>query len=217
VSGTDVSLTDLLLQTMRATVDEQEGPMLGSVNTYDPATRRMNVTPLVPLYVEPGDEPVPSPPIPHVLTIWPETATHSIKWPLAKNSTVILEPLGHDHTAWMVTGKAGEPAKSSRRFSLADIVAIPLGALPNTSPAPATSYDPTWAVLYGMWAAGGSDATEFVALATKVLTELQSIKTAFDAHTHAYLPGPGPSTPTATPLNPMPAPGSVAATMLKAK
>jgi phage baseplate assembly protein V len=67
----------------------------------------------------------------------------------------------------------------------------------------------------------GADAgAEFVALADKVLTELQSIKSDFDAHTHAAgtlqdsVPAPctgATATPTA-----MTAPSSVAATKVKA-
>lgn len=164
MSGTDVSLTDLLLQAMQQAVESQNGPMLGQVNTYDPATRRANVTPLVPLYVEPGDEPLPPPAIPHVLVVWPEGPSHAITWPLGAGATVILEPLGHDHTAWITSGTANQPSRTRRRFALADVVAVPLAARPNTNPPPATSYDPAWAVLFGQWAAGGSDATKAVAL-----------------------------------------------------
>ena len=64
----------------------------------------------------------------------------------------------------------------------------------------------------------GAGAADFVALAAKVLTELQSIKTAYDLHTHAYVPGPaGPTTPSAPPLTPLPAPSSVAAAKVKAE
>jgi hypothetical protein len=54
---------------------------------------------------------------------------------------------------------------------------------------------------------------EFVALATKLATELAAIKTAFDAHTHTAPSGGGLTT---TPTTPMPTPGSVAATKVKA-
>lgn len=57
---------------------------------------------------------------------------------------------------------------------------------------------------------GGS--VDFVALAEKVLTELEAIKTWADAHTHPT--GVGPS---GVPTTPMTAPSSVAATKLKAE
>ena len=54
------------------------------------------------------------------------------------------------------------------------------------------------------------ESTDFVALARRVLSELQSIKTAFDSHIHPA------STPNAgTPAIPMPTPSSVAAARLK--
>lgn len=72
-----------------------------------------------------------------------------------------------------------------------------------------------------------NDATEFAAMANKVLTELQAVKTAFDNHVHdagTYTNGGGPVTllsgvPSSAPGTalPMPAPGSVANTTLKIK
>lgn len=67
----------------------------------------------------------------------------------------------------------------------------------------------------GLVHVGADPGSEFVALASKVLTELQSIKTDFDLHTHAYIPGTLASAPTAVPAA-MTAPASVAATKAKA-
>lgn len=61
---------------------------------------------------------------------------------------------------------------------------------------------------------GNGDA---IALASKVLSELNGIKSAFDSHTHLYNPGPGGPTPTQAPAAPMPAPQSVASTKVKAE
>lgn len=60
---------------------------------------------------------------------------------------------------------------------------------------------------------GDGDA---LALASKVLTELNNIKTAYDSHTHLYSPGPGGPTPSAAPAVPLTAPQSVASTKVKA-
>jgi hypothetical protein len=60
---------------------------------------------------------------------------------------------------------------------------------------------------------GDKVATDFVALASLVSTQLGAIKTAFDAHVHTSA---APATPTSPPTVPMPAPGSVAATKVKA-
>ncbi len=63
--------------------------------------------------------------------------------------------------------------------------------------------------------AGGADpADDFVAMAGKVLTELQSIKTDFDTHVHTGVTtGAGSSGAPATPL---PVPSSVASSTIKA-
>ncbi|MEM7608184.1 MAG: phage baseplate assembly protein [Myxococcota bacterium] len=58
---------------------------------------------------------------------------------------------------------------------------------------------------------GEQTASDFVALAAKVLTELQNIKTWFDTHTHPTSMGP-----TSPPTTPMPAPASVAASKARA-
>ena len=62
----------------------------------------------------------------------------------------------------------------------------------------------------------GTTPTNFVALANLVLTELQSIKTDFDSHTHTITGGSSAGT-TSAPDSPMTAPSSVAATEVKAK
>jgi len=73
----------------------------------------------------------------------------------------------------------------------------------------------------------GLEPDDFAALASKVLGELEAVKadidavkSAFDAHTHSYNPGPGSPTTTAAPASPMPSPHtpeSVASTTVKVK
>ena len=60
---------------------------------------------------------------------------------------------------------------------------------------------------------GGSGATDFVALASKVLAALQSLVTTFNAHTHVSSPTGGPTAP---PVPQASAPADVAATTTKA-
>ena len=60
----------------------------------------------------------------------------------------------------------------------------------------------------------GDEPSDFVALANKVLAELNDIRTKFNAHVHTSA---APSSPTTTPTTPMGSAGSVAATQLKAK
>jgi hypothetical protein len=65
----------------------------------------------------------------------------------------------------------------------------------------------------------GANASDFVALAAKVLTELQDIKSWADTHTHTTTAtvSTGSVGVVSTPTVPMPAPNSVAATLVKAE
>lgn len=64
---------------------------------------------------------------------------------------------------------------------------------------------------------GGTEADDFVAMAGKVLSELQNIASNFDSHTHTYNPGPGAPAPTTPPLLPItPPPADVSSSNLKA-
>lgn len=60
----------------------------------------------------------------------------------------------------------------------------------------------------------GGGPTDYAALAAKVLTELQAIKTWADAHTHTCA---APASPSSPPVVPMTAPASVAATKTKVR
>lgn len=60
------------------------------------------------------------------------------------------------------------------------------------------------------------NGSQFVALANLVLNELNAIKTAYDTHVHTYNPGPLAAAPTLPPVSPLPPPGSVESSNLKA-
>lgn len=213
--GTDVSLTELLEQTLALTLQAMAGPVIGKVDAYDSANNRVSITPIVPLLV--AGEVIASPKLPAVPVAWPTLGSMSLKFPLLAGSFMELHPLGHDHGSWMTDGAEDLPPTNERRFSLSDLVAVPLTPSPLATPPGPTSYDSAWAVLFGQLKVGSSAASDFAALAAKVLTELQSIKTAFDGHTHLYNPGPGAAVTTAVPVPLIPAPGSVACTKLMAE
>lgn len=111
----------------------------------------------------------------------------------------------------MLLAPAGDPS-----------VAVAVGLSGETPDAPPAGegglhYLGTWKVYLdasGNVHLGQQVATDFVALATLVATQLTAIKTAFDAHVHTgVLTGGASSGP---PAAPMPTPGSVAATKVKA-
>lgn len=213
--GTDVSLTELLEQTLALTLQAMAGPVIGKVDLYDSAKNRVSITPLVPLLV--AGEIVASPKLPEVPVAWPTVGAMSLKFPILPGAFMELHPLGHDHSTWLSSATEGVPPQNERRFSLSDLVAVPMTPSPLSTPPGPTSYDAAWGVLFGQLKVGSSAASDFVALASKVLTELQAIKTAYDSHTHSYLPGPGPAAVTVVPVPLLTAPGSVACTKLKAE
>lgn len=137
---------------------------------------------------------------------------------------------------WLATGGIVNPL-DPRKFHLSDCVAYP-GMYPfNDPPVGATANDvvikndqtvvtikPNGEVQVSASNAikllsdlivlsGDGDA---VALASKVLEQLQNIKAAYDTHTHLYSPGPSSPAPTAPPAVPMATPGTVASTKVKA-
>jgi hypothetical protein len=117
-----------------------------------------------------------------------------IQWPLLPGSWVMLVPQDADISAWGTSGTTGQAAPTPRSCSWSDCIAVPV-------------------VL-----------TDFVALASKVLTELGNLKSWLDLHKHGLTdPVSGPLM-TTTPLTAIlpapvpdvvPAPGSVASTKVK--
>lgn len=81
-------------------------------------------------------------------------------------------------------------------------------------------YAGTWKVFMdkdGNVHLGDKVGADFVALAQKVLDELNAVKSAFDGHTHTVpITGPAGNTASTPPVAPMPSPSSVAATKVKA-
>lgn len=160
--GITISLTELLEQTIEKMITRLGGPVFGKIETFDQATDRASVTPLVPLWVD--GELVQAPKVPSVPVLWLGSTAHRITWPLPAGSLVELAPLGCDHSQWLTSGTPNAPTTSTRRLSLSDLVAVPFAPSPMASPASAASYDATWAVLWGLWAIGSKAASKAVAL-----------------------------------------------------
>lgn len=160
--GTDVSLTELLEDMLVLTLQAMAGPVYGKVDVYDSAKDRVSITPLVPLLV--AGEIVKSPKLPEVPVAWPSLGSMSLKFPLLPGSFMQLIPLGHDHSSWLVAGTEGLPPVDERRFSLSDLVALPLAPSPLATPPGPTSYDAAWGVLFGQLKVGSSAATKSCAL-----------------------------------------------------
>lgn len=227
MSTTDVSLTDLLIDAFESAQDAAHGPLIGKVDAYNPATFRADVTPILKLYV--ADEAIAAPKLQQIPVTWQGGTTYSITWPLKPGDFVVLEPLGADHSGYLASGVVGQAPPSRRRLSLSDIVARPIPPWSMAAPPTADQYAADGFVLFGPKVyLGGSSAADFAALASKVLSELQAIRTW--ANSHIHVPGtfttpsgpvtgfsgvvnPGPVPPS----NAMPAPGSVASARVAIK
>ncbi len=210
MSTIDLPLTEVLEDAMEAALQTLGGSVMAKVDAYDHATARAAVVPQVPIYVD--GELVSPPKIYSVPVMWPGSLTHRMHWPLTKGSYVELTPLGVDHSQWLTTATPNVPPPSTRRWSMSDLVALPIAPSPTATPPDATSYDSVFAVLWGQYIVGSTAAPDFVALAAKVLTELNNIKTAYDLHIHGT-----PAGNSTAPTVPLPTPSSVAATKLKAE
>jgi hypothetical protein len=213
--GTEVPLTDLLADQLNATLQAMAGPLLGKVDAYDATAGRVSITPLVPLLVDGEAQPFPK--LPSVPVAFMRSTSHGYTFPIAAGAIMELVPLGHDHSKWIVSGTDGAAATpdDDRRFSLSDLVALPVAPSPTAAPPDPTTYDSAWAVLSGRHKVGDNTASDFVALASLVRAELQTIRSAYDLHVH---PAGTPNTgvPTVVFGSPLPA-NATACTTLQAK
>jgi len=195
-----------------------------TVVSYDPATQTATVTvdalAIVKDHTTPPTVADPAPTAPQAPVVlqgvpvsWPRTAQGYLTLPLAPGDTGELHVHDRSLAAWRALGAATDPI-AAWTHSLADGVFSP-GLGPSSSPiAPPT--DATATVLDGAALIKvGRGATDFVALATLVLAELQKFELWASLHTHTgVVAGPGS---TGTPALPPPVPGNVGATKAMAE
>lgn len=197
--------------------------MPGIVESYDPATQTADVKPQVKELIidEDGNEALYElPVIPKVPVAHPRGGGYFVAFPLARGDQVLLVISDRSLDRWKTDGGDVDPG-DPRQHDLADAIAYPGGYPIGSALADADADD----LVIGRDGTGplitlkddgsidlGRAVSEFVALATKVVTELDKHKTVFDAHTH---PAPGGTTsPTATPFL---SASSVAASTVKAE
>jgi hypothetical protein len=190
-----------------------------TIVSYNPATQRANVT-VGFLAVEDTDLPIEiaDPPIviPNVKVRTVHTATSYDHHPIAAGDTGHLLFFDRALDEWYRKPPAAvavDPG-DARAHTLSDPV-FELGLSPDSGDV--TPIDPAAREIDAPSIKLGSGAVDFIALAAKVLIELQAIQTWALAHTHVYNPGPGGPVPTATALPALTAPGSVAATKARAE
>jgi len=229
VAGIPVSLAELVRTATRVERDDVFVARAGKVTAYDELTNTAVVKPMVKhaLFKSSGERVFDElPEIPFVPVMFPRAGNFVLTMPVPVGTPVTLLFLDVSHAEWVETGDVSEPV-DAQRHGLGWPVAI-LGMFPDNDRMSADPVDVaarTGGMVIGehdgtarieiVKADGptphvikiGKDATDFVALASKVMTELAAIRTWANAHTH----GGAAATPTLSPAT------SVAAEKTKAK
>jgi hypothetical protein len=188
------------------------------VESYDPTTQRINAQPLIKRRYEDeeGDLVVERMPVvTNVPVEFPGAGPWGMTFPIAVGDTVLLVFADRSLDVWLSEGGEVDPL-DTRKHHMSDAVAIP-GL--RSFKTPLSGVSSTYMVL------GKPGATvDAVALAAKVLTELQALRTtlngvvnSFNAHGHVTTCGSGAGT-AAPPVVPAALPAavnSVASTTVK--
>ena len=214
---------EVMREAFRAQVAMMHTAIPARVESYDHTTQKATVRPTVRFRRIVDDsvtgnktfETYIAPAIGNVPVAFSKATGYADTWPLTVGDTGMVVFQERSTDEWRATANPDSDPADYRRFDLADAIFIPCQTSP-ADPIGASGIDAAARVLEApTLLLGDSTATSFVALATAVLTELQAIKLAFDAHTHVGVTvGGGVS---GVPSVLMPAPGSVAATKVKAK
>lgn len=197
----NLSLAGLLNDAIERWVTERVYTALpGRVERFDEIKNAVDVKPLTrePVELEDGSTVYESlPVIPNVPLMQFGMGGMRITFPAAQGDTVLLIFARRSLDKWKTYG--GDVETDARLFNLSDAVAIP-GLLPFASPWKGTSRTdmtmgkdggPQIHVTASEIKLGGSEATDKVATAEKVLAELNALKSTFDTWTP--VPGDGGS------------------------
>lgn len=141
----------------------------------------------------------------------------SITMPLAPGDSGMLQVCDRSIDEWKSTAEARTEPQDLRRHDLTDGVFLPATRSP-ADPIPSDGIDGTAMVIRGPeFKMGSASASDFIALSSKVESEIAAIWLKFNTHTHAYLPGPGAAAPTAVPIDISGSAGSVKSAKVKSE
>lgn len=213
-------LTDVVTAYAEAVVEKRGGPQLATVQTYD-GKHTATVQPLVSVPVKGV---FLAPPIFTVAVGWPSdggpSPAFAATFPLKPGSLVQLVPHKYDESTYKESGAIGQPPATERRMDLTDAIARPVAAAAGV-PLPANAFAADGYVIFAtpFVYLGGADASDFVALASLVFSELGGVAGVFNGHVHpetGTVTGPPGPAPTGLPPS-VYSPSSVASTVVKSK
>jgi hypothetical protein len=205
------NLAELLRVAMENRLLEVHTSLPGRVEKINASTQTVDVKPLIKRrYADPDgtevDESLPV--IPRVPLAFPRAGNFKITWPIRKGDLVdlVFTETSRDN---FKAGDGGEVDPDDfRRFDLSDAVAYPGGhpeskALTDFSP-DHIEIGTDGGVIVSIHSdeihLGSRQASDALALASKVKSELDTLQGNYDTHTHLYLPGPGGAIATAVPV-----------------
>lgn len=225
------NLYEVIKAGVDSALDDLHTAMPAVVESYDASTQLAEVVPAIMrrFFKPDGTEDKRTfPKISNVPVCFPRAGDHFISFPIKQGDYVLLVFSERSIDQWLEKGDKQDPVITTKH-DLSDAIAI-AGVYPKTKKLANAHADhivighdgpasPRAYFKSGEIALGAENPSEFVALAQKVLTELQSIRTWGVAHTHV-VPGvlTGPASVTSNVALPvLSAPNSVAAQKVKAE
>lgn len=192
-STTKKTATDNAKEAARSATAVVNVCLPGVVTAYDKTTQSASVH-IVPCFRRKDPltktvEPYQPPDIHGVPVAFPGAGDFSVTWPLAVGDTGMIFFSDRSMDEWKSVGGTDSEPQDLRRHNLTDAIFVP-GLRSFAEAVPADGVDDDAMVLGAPEIKlGSSAASDFVALASLVRTELDAIWTAFDGHSHTYIPG----------------------------
>lgn len=205
----DVDISELLEIHARTVNGRMSVGMVAQVQTWDRATQTCSVQPVTHARFQNGDT-AQLPVIPRVPIRYPQGARFVITWPLQRGDFVWLDFGERSLEEWKASGDADYAPRNKRRFDMSDAVAY-AGIASPADPIEDTVIKSDAMVLghrdgcrieiYETETLLGVGATEYVALANLVKSELDLLWKALESHTHTVpITGAAGTTPSTPPV-----------------
>lgn len=192
------SLASVLRGAIEAHMSDVHTAMPGRVETFDPATQKATVQPLVRRpYLDEDGERIPErlPVVAGVPVMFPGSGGFSLTWPVAVGDVGLLVFASCSLDRWLARGGEVDPA-DERRHTLSDAVFIP-GLRPFSAPGPATHATAMVITAPGEIHVGGTSALALLSELVALRDHVASLPVGGTGS--AVLVGPAlPATPTGT-------------------